>query len=93
MTRIGVACQDGLLCRRICDTPTAALAPSRRLATELPGAASELCDPRNDLGPLIVLARFGGGREREPSYLSCCRRTISVIQMGANGDVQFGGVG
>lgn len=23
----------------------------------------------------------------------CCRRTISVIQMGANGDVQFGGVG
>ena len=27
------------------------------------------------------------------SYLTCCRRTISVIQMGANGDVQFGGVG
>ena len=32
-------------------------------------------------------------REREPSYLSCCRRTISVIQMGANGDVQPGEVG
>jgi hypothetical protein len=29
----------------------------------------------------------------EPSYLACWRRTISVIQMGANGDVQFGGVG
>jgi hypothetical protein len=27
----------------------------------------------------------------EPSYLSCCRRTISVIQMGAKGDVQPGG--
>ncbi len=32
-------------------------------------------------------------RGRDPSYLSCCRRTISVIQVGANGDVQFGGVG
>lgn len=31
---------------------------------------------------------------REPvSYLSCCRRTISVIQTGANGEVQPGEVG
>lgn len=34
-----------------------------------------------------------GTNVREPSYLSCCRRTISVIQLGANGDVQFGEVG
>lgn len=27
------------------------------------------------------------------SYLPSCRRAISVIQMGANGEVQFGGVG
>ena len=27
------------------------------------------------------------------SYPPCRRRTISVIQMGANGDVQPGGVG
>lgn len=33
------------------------------------------------------------GCDPEPSYLSCCRRTISVIQMGANGDVQPGEVG
>jgi hypothetical protein len=36
----------------------------------------------------------GAGRHlRQPSYLWCWRRTISVIQLGANGDVQFGGVG
>lgn len=33
------------------------------------------------------------GRAMSGSYLSFCRRTISVIQMGAYGDVQFGGVG
>lgn len=38
-------------------------------------------------------APTGNSILREPSYLSCWRRTISVIQMGANGDVQFGGVG
>ena len=27
------------------------------------------------------------------SYAPCCRRTISVIRMGANGEVHFGGVG
>ena len=30
---------------------------------------------------------------RPRTYWGFCRRTISVIQMGANGDVQFGGVG
>ncbi len=36
---------------------------------------------------------FRGRLHTAASYLSCCRRTISVIQTGANGDVQFGGVG
>lgn len=31
----------------------------------------------------------GGG----PPYVSCCRLTISAIQIGAYGEVQFGGVG
>ncbi|MFK4598134.1 hypothetical protein RKD30_004801 [Streptomyces pristinaespiralis] len=46
-----------------------------------------------------ALLRGGGkvaGRragKRGPAYLSPCRRTISVIQVGANGDVQPGDVG
>jgi hypothetical protein len=60
-------------------------------------------------GPLAVAlmrssaagkARAGGcdviGAEppaRRLAFYACCRRTISVIQIGAYGEVQFGGVG
>lgn len=37
--------------------------------------------------------QWSHGRELECSYFSCCRFTISVIQTGAKGEVQFGGVG
>ena len=43
---------------------------------------------------IIALPAYpGGAGPAALTYLSCCRRTISVIQIGANGDVQFGGVG
>ena len=37
--------------------------------------------------------RGGASSCRSSSYLPCRRLTISVIQIGANGEVQFGGVG
>jgi AraC-like DNA-binding protein len=52
-----------------------------------PRAASARCDE----GLLRDAQRVEGVLHRiEPSFF---RRTISLIQMGANGDVQFGGVG
>lgn len=61
------------------------------------GAVVAGADPEGNLAELEMaeelLPFVRHEREREPSYLPCCRRTISVIQMGANGDVQPGEVG
>lgn len=41
------------------------------------------------------LPKFSPGAAAQTSTAAepCCRRTISAIQTGAKGDVQFGGVG